>query len=175
MAAGNFVQAGPLSPETHTAEDVIRLLNLAALPTEGGWFRRVAESELRVPGIARRACSAIYFLVTPQGFSALHRVEAVETWCFHAGDPIELLVLGNAPQERALVTLGTDLAAGHTCQEMVPADAWQGARLKAGGRWGLVSCVVAPEYLQSGFTLGERAALTAAFPGFAAEIAALTR
>lgn len=165
----------PLSSETHSAEEVIGLLALAPLPTEGGWFRRVAESELRVPGGERRACSAIHFLVTPEGFSALHRVDAVETWCFHAGDPIELLVLGGDHGAGKRVTLGNDLAAGHALQKMVPADAWQGARLKAGGRWGLVSCVVAPEYLERGFTLGERAALTAAYPVFAAEIAALTR
>jgi predicted cupin superfamily sugar epimerase len=165
----------PLSPETHRAEEVIRLLGLAPLPTEGGWFRRTAESELRVPDGERRACSAIYFLVTPDSFSALHRVDAVETWCFHTGDPIELLVLGGDRGASKLVTLGTDLAAGHALQEMVPAGAWQGARLKADGRWGLVSCVVAPEYLERGFGLGERAALTVAYPTFTAEIVALTR
>lgn len=166
---------GSLSPETHSAEEVIRLLALAPLPTEGGWFRRVAESELRVPGGERRASSAIHFLVTPDSFSALHRVDAVETWCFHAGDPIELLVLESERGAGRLVTLGLDLAAGHALLEMVPADAWQGARLKAGGRWGLVSCVVAPEYVERGFALGERMALTTAFPSFAAEIVALTR
>lgn len=165
----------PLSPETHRADEVVRLLDLAPLPTEGGWFRRTAESELRVPGGERRACSTIYFLVTPEGFSALHRVDAVETWCFHAGDPLELLVLPNGGGAGRLVTLGTNLAAGHALQEMVPAGAWQGARLKPGGRWGLVSCVVAPEYIPSGFTLGERGALTAEFPEFAETIAALTR
>lgn len=165
---------GPLSPATHTAEEVIRLLDLAPLPTEGGWFRRTAESDLRVPGGKRRACSAIHFLVTPEGFSALHRVDAVETWCFHAGDPLELLVLAERGAGR-LVTLGADLAAGQTLQEMVPAGAWQGARLKAGGRWGLVSCIVAPEYQPEGFVLGGRAELMAAFPRFAEAIAALTR
>jgi uncharacterized protein len=154
---------------------VIRLLNLVPLPTEGGWFRRTAESELRVPGGLRRACSAILFLVTPDGFSALHRVDAVETWCFHAGDPIELLVLESDRGAGRLVTLGGDLAVGQALQAMVPAGAWQGARLKNGGRWGLVSCVVAPEYLERGFTLGDRSALAATFPGFAAEIIALTR
>lgn len=165
---------GPLSPDTHSAEDVVRLLDLAPLPTEGGWFRRTAESELRVPGGERRACSAIYFLVTPESFSALHRVDAVETWCFHAGDPLELLVLAERGAGR-LVTLGADLAAGQTLQEMVPAGAWQGARLKPGGRWGLVSCVVAPEYLTRGFMLGARAELATAYPDFAGKIAALTR
>ena len=169
------MSALPLSPETHTAAEVIRQLNLAPLPTEGGWFRRTAESELRVPGSARRASSAILFLVTPEGFSALHRVDAVETWCFHAGDALEMLVLGAGRGESRLVTLGGDISAGHQLQWMVPAGAWQGTRLKPGGRWGLVSCVVAPEFEPGGFVLGDRAELTAAHPAFAAEIAALTR
>lgn len=101
------MESGSLSPDTHTAQEVIRRLNLAPLPTEGGWFRRTAESELRVPGSDRRACSAIYFLVTPEGFSALHRVDAVESWCFHAGDPLELLVLPEGGAGR-LVTLGAE-------------------------------------------------------------------
>ena len=163
-----------LSPENYTAQDVIRLLGLAPLPNEGGWFRRTAESELHVPGGERRACSAIHFLVTPEDFSALHRVDAVETWCFHAGDPIELLILGERGVGKS-VTLGSDLLAGHVLQEMVPAGAWQGSRLRAGGRWGLVSCVVAPEYLARGFALGERGELSAAYPEFASEITALTR
>ncbi|MBX3735937.1 MAG: cupin domain-containing protein [Candidatus Didemnitutus sp.] len=169
------MKSSPLSPETHTAEDVIRLLNLAPLPGEGGWFRRTAESELRVMGGGRRACSAIYFLVTPEVFSALHRVDAVETWCFHVGDPIELLVLDAQPGAGRRVALGLDFTVGQVLQEMVPAGAWQGARLRAGGRWGLVSCVVAPEYVERGFALGVRAELTASHPAFAAEIAALTR
>jgi predicted cupin superfamily sugar epimerase len=168
------VKAGPLSPHTHSADEVIRALGLAPLPTEGGWFRRTAESDLCGADGERRACSAIYFLVTPESFSALHRVDAVETWCFHAGDPLELLVLGEGGAGK-LVTLGADLAAGHVLQAMVPAGAWQGARLKAGGRWGLVSCVVAPEYLARGFTLGDRGELAAGYPAFAVEVAALTR
>lgn len=135
----------------------------------------MAESELRAADGGRRACSAIYFLVTPEGFSALHRVDAVETWCFHAGDPIELLVLAEGGDAGRRAILGGEVAAGQTLQEMVPAGAWQGARLKAGGRWGLVSCVVAPEYVDAGFVLGARAELVASHPVFAAEIAALTR
>lgn len=174
MSRFSPVNSRPLSPETHPAEEVIRRLDLAPLPTEGGWFRRTAESALRLPGAERRACSAILFLVTPEGFSALHRVDAVETWCFHAGDPLELLVLAEGGAGRRVV-LGTDLAAGQTLQAMVPAGAWQGARLRPGGRWGLVSCVVTPEYLAGGFTLGSRAELCAAYPAFRDAILVLTR
>ena len=47
--------------------------------------------------------------------------------------------------------------------------------LRPGGRWALISNVVAPEFLWSDFVLGDRAALSAQYPAFGAKIAALTR
>ncbi len=52
---------------------------------------------------------------------------------------------------------------------------WQGTRLLAGGRWALVSCVVTPEFTWDDFELGDRATLIERYPGFTAEITALTR
>lgn len=165
---------GSLSPDTHTAEEVARLLDLAPLEPEGGYFRRTAEAAERLPGSERRAYSVIYFLVTPSGFSAMHRLESDETWCFHCGDGLESLRLTSDGAGK-IVKLGLDLAAGETPQDVVSAGIWQGTRLKPGGRWALVSCVVAPEFRWSDFTLGERRDLAAKYPDFAQEIPALTR
>lgn len=161
---------GAFSPATQAAAEVIRALALAPLPREGGHFRRTYESAARVPGSDRRACSAILYLVTPESFSALHAVDADETWCFHAGDALDLLHLRPAGGG-GVVALGPGGAWQHT----VPAGDWQGARLRAGGRWALVSCVVAPEYRDEGFTLGDRDALAAAFPAWADAVARFTR
>jgi predicted cupin superfamily sugar epimerase len=163
-----------LSPATHTASDVIRLLGLAPLAREGGYFRRTMESEHRLPGSDRRVCSAIYFLLTPAEFSALHTVDADETWCFHAGDAVELLELSPAGGGRR-TRLGLDWAAGEVPQRAVFAGHWQGARLADGGSWALVTCVVAPEYREAGFVLGQRTELLAQAPEFAEEICRLTR
>jgi predicted cupin superfamily sugar epimerase len=165
---------GNLSPETHTAEEVARLFQLAPLEPEGGYFRRTAEAELILPGTDRRAWSVIYFLVTPAGFSALHRLDTDEIWSFLAGDPLESLRL--APDGSGkVVQLGLDPAAGEVPLDVVRAGTWQGTRLGQDGRWALVSCVVAPEFRWSDFVLGDRAALTAAYPAFGGEIRALTR
>ncbi len=161
---------GAFTPATHAAAAVIRALALAPLPREGGYFRRTYESAARVPGSDRRACSAILYLVAPDAFSALHAVDADETWCFHAGDPLELLHL-RADGGGAAVRLGPAGA----WQHVVPAGDWQGARLVPGGRWALVTCVVAPEYRDAGFTLGDRSALAAAFPAWADAVARYTR
>jgi len=162
-----------LSPEHYTAEEVARLLALEPLDQEGGFFRRTAESVWILPD-GRRAHSVIYSLITPQGFSALHRLTQDEIWCFHAGDALESLRL--KPDGRGeWVKLGLDILAGEQPQNVVPAQVWQGTKLGTGGRWALLSCVVAPEFSWADFELGGRDTLTAAYPEFAEGIRALTR
>jgi uncharacterized protein len=163
-----------LSPETHTAEEIAALLRLEPLDQEGGFFRRTAESETILPGSGRRAYSVIYFLVTPAGFSAMHRLVTDEVWCFHAGDVLESLRLAPDGTGR-MVRLGLQPEAGVTMQDVIAAQVWQGTRLRAGGRWALVSCVVAPEFHWGDFTLGHRNELVARYPAFAPEIAEFTR
>ncbi|SDR68371.1 cupin domain-containing protein [Opitutus sp. GAS368] len=162
-----------LSPDTHTAGEVVRLLKLEPLDQEGGYFRRTGESATVLPG-GKRAWSMIYSLITPGGFSALHRLATDEVWCFHAGDPLESLRL-RPDGTGEWVKLGLHLAAGERPQDVVPAQLWQGTRLAAGGRWALVTCVVAPEFVWGDFELGAREALLASHPVFAEGIQALTR
>ena len=164
---------GKLSPYIHAAAEVGRLLRLEPLDQEGGYFRRTGESATVLSG-GKRAWSMIYSLITPEGFSALHRLATDEVWCFHAGDPLESLRL-RPDGSGEWVKLGLHLAAGERPQDVVPAQIWQGTRLAAGGRWALVTCVVAPEFVWSDFELGSRDALTAAYPAFAEGIWALSR
>lgn len=162
-----------LSPDHLTAWDVVRLLKLEPLDQEGGYFRRTGESSAVLPG-GKRAWSLIYSLITPEGFSALHRLATDEIWCFHAGDPLESLRL-RPDGSGEWVKLGVNLAHGERPQDVVPAQTWQGTRLAVGGRWALVTCVVAPEFVWSDFELGSRDALLVSHPDFAKDIGALTR
>lgn len=163
----------PLSPDHLTAWEVVRLLKLEPLDQEGGYFRRTGESATILPG-GQRAWSTIYSLITAEGFSALHRLSQDEVWCFHAGDPLESLRLRPAGSGE-WVKLGLNLAHNERPQDVVPAQVWQGTRLVAGGRWALVTCVVAPEFVWSDFELGSREALQASWPEFAEGIRELTR
>jgi len=167
------MNAGTLSPENYTAEEVARLLRLEPLDREGGYFRRTGESATILPG-GKRAWSAIYSLITPEGFSALHRLATDEIWCFHAGDALESLRL-RPDGVGAWVKLGLDIAAGERPQDVAGAQVWQGTRLVPGGRWALASCIVAPEFVWEAFELAQREVLIAAWPGFAEGIRALTR
>ena len=165
----------PLSPEHYTADEVVRRLELEPIDQEGGFFRRTAESGLRPAGPGgRRAWSAIYSLITPDGFSAFHRLPTDEVWCFHAGDSLESLRL-KPDGAGEWVRLGLNILAGDQPQSVVPAQTWQGTRLLPGGRWALSSCLVSPEFVWEDFALGDRAALSAAYPAWRAGIETLTR
>jgi hypothetical protein len=163
------------------AEAIIARLGLAPHPREGGWFRetyRAAET-LAAPALAARyggaraVATAIYYLLTPNTCSALHRLASDEIFHFYAGDPVEQLQLH--PDGRgAVVTIGVDLAAGMRPQVVVPRGVWQGARLAAGGRYALLGCTVAPGFDYADYEAGARALLAAAYPDFASWIEALT-
>ena len=104
----------------------------------------------------------------------MHRLSTDEIWCFHAGDPVESLRLGSGGAGE-WVRLGLNPSAGEIPQNVVPAQMWQGTRLISGGRWALMSCIVAPEFRWEDFELGARAMLVAGYPAFEDGICALTR
>jgi predicted cupin superfamily sugar epimerase len=145
-----------------SAQDVIRLLDLKPHP-EGGHFRETFRDPLLVfprplaaegrEGDGRSAATAIYFLLARGERSHWHRVDAVETWHWHAGAPLELEIAPSAGRiER--VRLGCDLANGERPQAAVPAHAWQAARSL--GDWTLVGCTVAPSFEFKHFEVAPR-------------------
>src|SRR5262245_33586587 len=116
-----------------TAEDLIRLLNLQPLPREGGFYRETYRAAQRVPDAdaERSAGTAIYYLLTADTCSALHRLPSDEGYHFYLGSPVSLLLL--SPGGSRVVTLGPDLLAGQQLQCVVPAGVWQGSFVGQGG------------------------------------------
>ena len=137
------------------ADHVRRLLGLEPLPVEGGWFAETYRS---------RWSTAIYYLLTPGTFSAMHRLPSDEVYHFYAGDPVTLLLLGPG-EDATTVTLGTDLAAGQRPQVVVPAGTWQGSLLEPGGRFALMGTTMAPGFEPGDIEMGTRATLAEAYPG----------
>jgi predicted cupin superfamily sugar epimerase len=128
------------------ADAVAAALGLAPHP-EGGFYRET----FRDGDLAQRgAATAILFLL-PQGVvSHWHRVDALEIWLWQAGAPLALEIA--APDGPVVGhRLGPDLAAGELLQQTVPVQHWQ--RAQSLGAWSLVSCVVAPAFLFSGFVM----------------------
>lgn len=136
-----------------TAADVINALRLQPLEGEGGYFRQtwIAHGE-------REDCpigTSILYLVTPESFSALHRLVHDEIFHFYLGDPCETVMIGPDGTFSEAI-LGHDIAAGMHVQHVVPAATWQGTRLIEGGEWALLGTTMAPGFHHSGFELATR-------------------
>ena len=159
-----------------TARELIELLGLEPLPREGGYYRETYRSARPVPsgtpGRDRSAGTAIYYLLTADTFSALHRLPADEVYHFYLGSPVELLLLG--PGGGGIVTLGTDLRAGQRPQAVVPAGVWQGSCLAGGGDFALLGTTMAPGFDFSDYEPGDGDRLAREFPAFAGRIRRLT-
>jgi predicted cupin superfamily sugar epimerase len=165
-----------------TADELIRFLHLEPLPQEGGWYRETYRSALQLPATflgpryraARSAGTAIYYLLTPDTCSALHRLPTDEVFHFYLGDPVEILQLGpNSEDGGRIITLGSDILAGQQVQTVVPAGVWQGSLLRTGGAFALMGTTMAPGFDFADYEAADREALIAAFPNFAERIARL--
>lgn len=136
-----------------SADDVIRLLDLAPHPEGGSYretFRDAAPAADPAPA-ERGAQTAVYFLLRRGAVSVWHRViDASEVWHFYAGAPLEL-TLWSAERGEETCRLGIDLAAGERPQAAVLPGVWQTARTL--GDWTLVGCTVAPGFLFSSFEM----------------------
>ncbi len=174
----------PLKPAVPrpTAAEVIALLGLQHLPVEGGYYRETYRAALQIPPEAlpagydgaRRALTAIYYLLTPDTFSALHRLPSDEQFHFYAGDPVEMLQLH--PDGRGeVLRIGVNFAAGERPQVGVSGGTWQGSRIAAGGEWALLGTTVSPGFEFADYQAGHRAALLRQYPQHAELIQALTR
>ncbi|WP_447973421.1 cupin domain-containing protein [Nitrospira sp. Kam-Ns4a] len=165
-----------------TADDVKALLNLKPLPREGGYYvetYRAAESVPRTAlppryPAAKSLSTAIYYFLTPDTFSALHRLLTDEIYHFYVGDPVELLQL-RPDGSGEVFTLGPDLLRGMRPQIVVPRGVWQGARLRPGGRFALLGTTMAPGYDAADYEPGRRDELATAYREFEDLIVSLTR
>ncbi|MCF7734450.1 MAG: cupin domain-containing protein [Akkermansiaceae bacterium] len=159
-------------------ERLIAKLDLRQLPREGGWFRQTWTATPAVAG-DRSAGTAIYFLITPEDFSAFHRLATDEVWHFYAGDPVELVELDPKTRTKRRVQLGADVLGDAVPQHVVRQGIWQGARLAPGVEpvrgWALLGCTLAPGWDEADFILGNRTELLGQFPEAQVEITLLTR
>jgi uncharacterized protein len=165
-----------------TAEQVRELLKMQPLPTEGGYFAETYRSAINLPksalpesfGDDRTLSTAIYYMLTPDSFSAMHRLKGDEVYHFYLGDPVEMLLL-NTDGSGSAILLGQNIVAGMRVQHAVPGGTWQGSRLAPGGKFALLGTTMAPGFDLADYENGNRDALSAAYPQYSPLIALLTR
>lgn len=112
-----------------SAAQAIETLNLEPLEGEGGYYSLLHRDEFG---------NAIYFLMTPDQFSAWHILNERETWVHLDGAPVELFTrTGDGPTELNLLD--------HSQFSIVPRT-WMAARTT--GEFSLMLCFLAPPFSQ---------------------------
>ncbi|MDO9391112.1 MAG: cupin domain-containing protein [bacterium] len=159
-----------------TVQRIMKFLKLKPLPQEGGLYRETYRSALKVgggPGVERSIGTSIYYLITPDRFSAMHLVCSDEIFHFYLGDPVEMLLLYPGGRSRKVI-LGPDIEKGQHPQFLVPKNVWQGSRLVKGGRFALLGTTVFPGFDFADYRQGSRKELLKLYPRCKQAITALT-
>ncbi len=163
------------------ADEIIELLKLEPLIGEGGFFRRTYFSEINLSQSVlspeyngtRSIASAIYYFLTPDTFSEMHKLLSDEIFHFYLGDNVEMLQLYGDGSGK-IITIGNNLAAGIYPQVLVPAGCWQGLRLVAGGSHALLGTTMSPAFDYHDYTSGKRGVLIKQYPQYKELITSLT-
>ena len=164
-----------------TAERIIKLYNMKLLPGEGGYYTETYRSSELIDSSSlheryssdKPYSTAIFYLLTHDTQSYMHRVNTDEIFHFYLGDPVQMVQLYPDGTGKILF-LGQDLQAGQYVQVVVPAGVWQGAYLLEGGSFALMGTTVAPGFDFTDHELAERQTLLDLYPSHRDMILRLT-
>lgn len=153
------------------AQQIIDRLGMQPHPEEGGYFVETYRCEELFPRKAlpdryhgrRSFGTAIFYLLTPETFSQLHKLDSDEIFHFYLGDPVTMLQLRPDGSSEVLM-LGQDILNGEQLQVVVPRGTWQGSFLSEGGEYALLGCTVAPGFDYADYETGSRGDLLKEYP-----------
>lgn len=132
------------------------------LHPEGGWFKETYRSDELILkehlpnrfSDGRSFCTAIYFLLEGEQFSAFHRIKSDELWHFYAGDALNIFVIDEQGQLE-VIKLGSNGEAGEVFQAVVKAGCWFASKPAKPHTFCLVGCTVAPGFDFADFELAK--------------------
>ncbi len=136
---------------------------------EGGHYNEVYRSAEVIEknslpkryGGKRSFSTSIYFLLQKDKKSAFHRIKSDETWYYHDGGLLEIIVL----DETGTLTkniLGLDVESGAQPQLTILMNRWFAARSLS--EFTLVSCSVSPGFDFDDFELGDYLTMAKKYP-----------
>lgn len=163
------------------AQTIIDMFDLKPLPREGGYYNETYRSNENIKkeilpkrySSNRSFGSAIYYLLTADTKSLMHRIKSDEIFHFYLGDPVEMLQLFEDGTTKKII-LGNGIANGENLQVLVNRGVWQGMQLIRGGKYALMGTTVFPGFEFEDFELGNRDDLINKYPGFTNNITKLT-
>ncbi len=154
-----------------TAEKIIEIFDMKTLPEEGGYYAETYRSDEIISENAlperyeksRCFSTQILYLLTPDSFSKLHKVNTDEFFHFYMGDPVQMLQLYPDRTAETFI-LGSDILKGMKPQLLVKRNVWQGAHLVKGGKFALLGCSVAPGFEFEDFQPADKESLIKKHP-----------
>lgn len=157
----NAPSESTLASSKATWEQWIEKLDLQEHP-EGGFFAETYRSSVQVatPRGERSASTAIYYLLTPDSVSRLHRIQSDECWHFYAGGPLTVVELVATKEPARITRIGIE--PGCVPQHIVSAGTWFGSFTDSD--YSLVGCTVAPGFDFNDFEFASQAKLLQEFP-----------
>ena len=164
------------------AQKIIDMYRLVPLTDEGGYYRETYRSKEflsanKLPGryIGDRSYySSIYYLLTSETKSLVHRIKSDEVFHFYSGYPVEMLQLYPEGDGKT-ITLGNSIIDGDEFQLRVSNGVWMGMQLKPGGEYALMGTSVSPGFEFDDLELASRDILIRDYPEFKNKILELTR
>lgn len=161
-------------------QKIIQQLELTPHP-EGGYYREMYRSEETLPASAlpsrysgeRSLQTGIYYLLTADTVSKMHRLQSDEIFHFYRGDPATFLQL-HPDGSSETFKLGNNINEGEQPQRVIPRDTWFGIHLSEGAQYALMGTTVAPGFAFDDFELGDAQSLTEQYPERASIIRSLT-
>lgn len=164
-----------------TVDSIIKGLELLPHP-EGGYFKETYRSQLIIPKDIlpvdfdgdRNTCTAIYFLLTSDNFSAFHKIKQDEMWHFYSGSPINLHII-NGQGHYQKIMIGSNLERGELPQFVVKGGDWFASEVAEPDSHALAGCTVSPGFDFADFEMADRIELSQKFPDHQQIINRLTR
>lgn len=145
------------------AEHLIKRMGLQKLPGEGGYYKETYRSKEK-HGEGRHLSTAIYYLLTSNENSKMHRLQSDEVFHFYFGDPVQMLLL-YPNGESQILFLGSNMLSGQKPQVVVPKGTWQGSMVIEGdNKYAFMGTTVAPGFEFEDFELADGEELIRTYP-----------
>ncbi len=162
-------------------KEIVEKLRMTPHP-EGGFYKETYRSSGVIPkdilenGFMgdRNYCTAIYFLLTSDNFSAFHKIKQDEIWHYYEGSSLCVHVIGLDGKYNKY-KVGMDLDKDELPQLVVPAGCWFASGVEKENNYSLVGCTVSPGFDFEDFELAKRKDLILEFPKHKEVITQFTR
>lgn len=151
-------------------KEIIKHYDLEPMPVEGTLFKETYRStQKNADGKSYGDAIIALYCEEPQSVSLFHKLPVDEIWHFYGGDPLRLVLLYEDGTSEDVI-MGSEPLKGHQVQFVVPAGVWQAGHLKAGGKYALFGCTMAPGFTEDMFESGIREQLLRRYPDRAKDI-----